>query len=97
MVERKALTDAEAHARLNEVPGWSIRPGWLVRDFKFGSFVEAFGFMSRVALLAERMNHHPDWSNVYNKVSISLNTHDLGGLSTWDFELARQINETAGG
>lgn len=92
MVERKLLMDAEANAKLVEVPGWSLRPGWLVREFKFGSFVEAFGFMARVALLAERMNHHPDWSNVYNKVSISLNTHDLGGISTWDFELARQIN-----
>jgi 4a-hydroxytetrahydrobiopterin dehydratase len=93
MVERKLLMDAEANAKLGEIPGWFLRPGWLVREFKFASFVEAFGFMARVALLAERMNHHPDWSNVYNKVSISLNTHDLGGISTWDFELARQINE----
>jgi 4a-hydroxytetrahydrobiopterin dehydratase len=95
MVERKALTDAEAKTRLGEIPGWSVQPGKLVREFKFASFVEAFGFMSRVALLAERMNHHPDWSNVYNRVSIALNTHDLGGLSTWDIELARQINEVA--
>jgi 4a-hydroxytetrahydrobiopterin dehydratase len=54
--------------------------------------VEAFGFMSQVALLAERMNHHPDWSNVYNRVEIALSTHDLGGLSTWDVELALQIS-----
>jgi 4a-hydroxytetrahydrobiopterin dehydratase len=93
MVERRALTEAEATAKLGGIPGWSLQSGKLVRDFKFTTFVTAFGFMSRVALLAERMNHHPDWSNVYNRVTIALHTHDLGGLSTWDFELARQINE----
>lgn len=92
MGERKALTEAEVQARLAEVPGWALQGGRLVREFRFATFVEAFGFMSRVALLAERMNHHPDWSNVYNRVSIALSTHDLGGLSTWDVELARQIN-----
>lgn len=92
MIERKLLTDGEAHAKVGEIPGWALRPGWLVRDFKFADFAQAFAFMTRVAALAEGMNHHPDWSNVYNRVSISLNTHDLGGVSTWDFELARQIN-----
>ncbi len=95
MIERRALTLAETQARLGEIPGWALQGGKLVRDFRFSTFVEAFGFMSRVALLAERLNHHPDWSNVYNRVSIALHTHDLGGLSTWDVELARQINELA--
>lgn len=95
MMERKALTQAEAQARLIEIPGWSLQGGRLVREFRFAGFVEAFGFMARVALLAERMNHHPDWSNVYNRVTIALHTHDLGALSTWDFELARQINAVA--
>jgi 4a-hydroxytetrahydrobiopterin dehydratase len=95
MIERRALSVAEAQARLGEIPGWALQGGKLVREFRFGTFVEAFGFMTRVALLAERMNHHPDWSNTYNWVSIALSTHDLGGLSTWDVELARQINEVA--
>jgi 4a-hydroxytetrahydrobiopterin dehydratase len=95
MIERRALSVAEAQARLGEIPGWALQGGKLVREFRFGTFVEAFGFMTRVALLAERLNHHPDWSNVYNRVSIALHTHDLGGLSTWDVELARQINEVA--
>ncbi len=95
MVERKALTEAEAKARLADVPGWALQGGKLVREFRFGTFVDAFGFMSRVALLAERMNHHPEWSNVYNRVSIVLSTHDLSGLSSWDVELAKQINEVA--
>jgi 4a-hydroxytetrahydrobiopterin dehydratase len=95
MIERKALTHAEVKARLSELPGWSLHEGRLVREFRFASFIEAFGFMARVALLAERMNHHPDWSNVYNRVTIALHTHDLNGLSTWDVELARQINGVA--
>ena len=95
MVERKALTEVDVRARLAELPGWSVQGGKLVREFRFATFVEAFGFMTRVALLAERMNHHPEWSNVYNRVSIALSTHDLNGLSTWDVELARQINGVA--
>tara|TARA_B100001094_G_scaffold219884_1_gene213926 strand:- start:335 stop:559 length:225 start_codon:yes stop_codon:yes gene_type:complete len=64
----------------------------LRRDFQFRDFVEAFGFMSQVALLAEARNHHPNWSNVYNRVTIELTTHDLGGLSTLDTELAIAID-----
>ena len=64
----------------------------LEREWRFHSFVEAFGFMTQVALLAERANHHPEWSNVYNRVTIRLTTHDLGGLSSRDAELAQAID-----
>ena len=73
-------------------PNWSVDNEKLRRDFQFRDFVEAFGFMSQVALLAEARNHHPNWSNVYNRVTIELTTHDLGGLSTLDTELAIAID-----
>lgn len=73
--------------------GWTAADGKLHRSFKFRDFVEAFAFMSQVALLAERMDHHPEWSNVYNRVEISLTTHDAGNsVTALDFELASQIN-----
>ena len=70
---------------------WSIKDEKLFREFKFSNFISAFGFMTQVAMLAERANHHPEWSNVYNKVSLSLTTHEAGGLSRRDFELALEI------
>ena len=73
-------------------PNWSVDGEKLRRDFQFRDFVDAFGFMSQVALLAEARNHHPNWSNVYNRVSIELTTHDLGGLSDLDTELAIAID-----
>ena len=73
-------------------PNWSVDNEKLRRDFQFRDFVEAFGFMSQVALLAEARNHHPNWSNVYNRVTIELTTHDLGVLSTLDTELAIAID-----
>ena len=69
--------------------------GKLHRDFKFGDFVKAFGFMKKVAVAAEAMNHHPEWFNVYNKVSVDLVTHDLGGISTDDVVLAKKVNRFA--
>ena len=74
-----------------------MREGRLHREFEFAGFVEAFGFMSRVALLAEKMDHHPNWSNVYNRVVIDLSTHDVGGLSARDFELAGRIDQLLAG
>jgi 4a-hydroxytetrahydrobiopterin dehydratase len=74
---------------------WSYQPergGSLTRDWKFIDFNEAFGFMTRVAMLAEQHNHHPEWSNVYNRVSITLTTHDVGGLSSRDIDLAQRID-----
>lgn len=92
MVERKKLTDKEAHDALKSLPGWSIVREKLHKEFTFKDFVQAFGFMARVALVAEKMNHHPDWSNVYNRVVIDLTTHDLGGISSFDVEFASNVD-----
>ena len=72
---------------------WSIKEGKLYREFKFPDFVSAFGFMTKVAILAERANHHPEWSNIYNRVVISLTTHEAGSISKRDFELAKEISK----
>jgi 4a-hydroxytetrahydrobiopterin dehydratase len=93
MADIEKLSEAEVRARLPEVPGWELRDGKLEKTFRFPSFVKAFGFMTSVALVAEGMGHHPDWSNVYNRVTIALNTHDVGGISVLDFSLAKQIDE----
>jgi len=82
--------------KLAGLPGWALRKEKLHRQFRFGDFVEAFGFMSRVALLAEAADHHPEWSNVYNRVDIELTTHDAGGISERDFQLAARINTLEG-
>lgn len=74
------------------LPAWRLQDGRLCRDFRFADFSQAFGFMARVALAAEALGHHPDWSNVWNRVSIALETHDLGGLSTLDLQLADRID-----
>jgi 4a-hydroxytetrahydrobiopterin dehydratase len=89
------LSDEQIQVNLADVPGWSIEDGKLHRQFKFKNFIEAFGFMSRVALAAESMNHHPEWSNVYNTVTIDLVTHDVGGISENDFDLAGKISGLA--
>ena len=75
-----------------ELPQWEVQQSKLRRSWKFKDFVEAFGFMTRVALLAEAMNHHPEWSNVYSKVTIELTTHDKKGLTNLDLQLAKSIN-----
>jgi 4a-hydroxytetrahydrobiopterin dehydratase len=93
MTSRRKLSDAEVQSALAKLPGWSLdEAGRLHREFGFSDFIAAFGFMTRVALVAQSMDHHPDWTNVYNTVRIHLTTHDLGGLSTWDVRLAEQIN-----
>ena len=91
------LTAAEIETELAKVPGWSVKAGKLHRELKFESFVEAFGFMTSVALVAEATNHHPEWFNVYGRVLIDLTTHDAGGISTRDFKLARAIDKIAHG
>jgi len=78
-----------------KLKGWKLVRGKLNRTIKFSDFNEAFGFMSRVALAAEKMEHHPEWFNVYNTVTIDLTTHDVGGLSPYDFKLAARINRIA--
>ena len=72
---------------------WALEKDTLKRDFKFNSFVEAFSFMTAIALEAEKINHHPDWSNSYDKVLISLTTHEANGLTQRDFDLANTIDE----
>jgi 4a-hydroxytetrahydrobiopterin dehydratase len=88
------LTNAERTEALAMLPAWQLREDGLaiVRELKFADFNAAFGFMTRVALAAEKADHHPEWSNVYNRVSITLTTHDAGGLSQRDVALARFID-----
>ena len=87
------LTDAEVAALLGKCPGWTLRGDGLAieRAFKFADFNQAFGFMTRVALYADKADHHPEWFNVYNRVNITLTTHDAGGLSERDAAMARWI------
>ncbi len=86
------LTEQEISAGLAKLEGWSLQQGKLHRTFECKDFVDAFGFMTRVALAAEAMGHHPDWSNSWNKVTVELSTHSVGGLSKFDFELAEKID-----
>lgn len=92
------LSEAERDAALAGLPDWTLSEdgSGISRAFRFGDFVEAFGFMTRVALLAEAADHHPEWSNVYNRVEIRLTTHDCGGLSKRDMALARKIDALLG-
>jgi 4a-hydroxytetrahydrobiopterin dehydratase len=96
MPAAKKLSDGEVNERLKSVKGWSLANGKLHREFACKDFVAAFGNMTRVALVAESMNHHPEWFNVWNKVLIDLNTHSVKGISDLDFELAAKINEIFG-
>jgi 4a-hydroxytetrahydrobiopterin dehydratase len=90
------LTPEQVAQHLASLPGWTLLEGKLHREFTFPDFVEAFGFMARAALVAEAMNHHPDWSNVWNRVVVDLSTHDAGGLTELDVSLARRLGELAG-
>lgn len=88
----KKLADAEIQQRLAQVDGWTVQDGKLHKEFQFDTFVTAFGFMTQLALIAESMNHHPEWFNVYNRVTIDLMTHDAGGISELDFEWASRAD-----
>jgi 4a-hydroxytetrahydrobiopterin dehydratase len=94
----RELTEAEHDEALAALPDWVLRPDGkaIERTFKFGDFGEAWAFMCRVALLAEKHDHHPEWSNVYNRVAITLTTHDAGGLSERDVKMARAIDKVLG-
>jgi 4a-hydroxytetrahydrobiopterin dehydratase len=92
MIMVARLTPDEITAAMADVPGWTLNGDGIDRSYKFKDFTQAFGFMARVALLAEKADHHPEWSNVYNRVEIRLTTHDAGGLSSRDFALARAID-----
>ena len=91
------LSEDEVDTRLAALPGWRIEDGKLHRALRFGDFAEAFAFMTRVAIVADRMDHHPEWTNVYATVTIDLTTHDAGGLTALDFELAERMNAFAAG
>ena len=92
----KKMSDAEVQQELAKAKGWSLVNGKLHRAFECKDFAAAFGKMTQVALVAESMNHHPEWFNVWNKVVIDLNTHSVKGISDYDFKLAGKINEIFG-
>lgn len=94
--ERTKLSDKEIEEELKALPEWEIVDEGLQREFKFENFIEAFAFMTSLAFVAERLNHHPEWSNVYNKVKIRLTTHDVSGISHLDFDLAQAANRYYG-
>ena len=90
------LSPEQINALPAQLPKWTVAGGTLQRELRFADFSEAFGFMARVALAAEALGHHPEWSNVWNRVTIALTTHDTGGLSNLDVELARRIDALVG-
>lgn len=94
-MNRKRLNDSEVQSKLLSLPGWTLEAGSLQQKFRFQNFVEAFGFMTQVALIAEKMDHHPDLRNVYRDVEIKLSTHDAGGITELDLTLAGHINQIA--
>jgi 4a-hydroxytetrahydrobiopterin dehydratase len=93
----RKLTDAERQALFGKLKGWQFAAGRdaIEKTFKFKDFNEAFGFMTRVALMAEQMNHHPEWRNVWNRVEVTLSTHDAGGLTDRDVKLAEAMDRLA--
>lgn len=95
---REKLSDDAVREAMAGLDGWALAADGLSigRTFTFRNFSEAFAFMTRSALAAEKMDHHPDWSNVYKTVEVRLNTHDAGGLTALDFELAKKMNRFAG-
>jgi 4a-hydroxytetrahydrobiopterin dehydratase len=90
------LSDGEVADAIRTLAGWTLGEGRIGKRFVFRDFSEAFGWMTRVALEAEKLDHHPDWSNVYRTVEVTLSTHDAGGLTALDFELARRMDRLAG-
>jgi len=89
----KTYDAQSAEALLQNLPGWAFRDSGIEKSYQFENFVEAFGFMAKAAIYAEKANHHPEWSNVYNKVHVRLSTHDAGGLTDYDFQLAQQLEK----
>ena len=95
MPSRTPLTDQEITAALKSLDGWTLTGGKLHREYRFADFVHAFGFMATAAIAVEAMNHHPEWSNVWNRVTIDLTTHDAGGITAKDVELAGKLEALA--
>ena len=86
------LSEEDINEKLQGLPGWSISNGKLHKEFTFETFNQAFGFMTRAAMEIEKMNHHPEWLNVYNRLTVELTTHDAGGITQNDINLARILN-----
>ena len=93
----KKLSDDDIAAAMSALDGWRVENGKLHREYRFATFVEAFGFMASAALVAEAMDHHPEWFNVYRTVRVDLSTHDAGGITRLDLELAKRMNTLARG
>ena len=91
MADAALLTQAEIAELLETYPSWAEGDGRLERTYEFANFNEAFGFMARVAMVAERLFHHPEWSNVWNKVTVAITDHELGGISTRDREFVERV------
>ena len=89
------LSSEQISEELKNLPGWSVKDEKMHKDFEFGDFNEAFGFMTRAAMHIEKMNHHPEWFNVYNKLTVDLTTHDAGGITENDINLAKILNSLA--
>ena len=92
-MSREGLTQEAVSQALAELPGWAFADGMLHRELRFADFSEAWGFMNRVALIAETLEHHPNWSNVWSTVVIDLSTHDAGGVTATDVEFAGRVNK----
>lgn len=90
------LSSAEISSALSNLPEWSVTAGKLHREYTFPDFAHAFAFMAAVATVAEKLDHHPEWSNVYKRVSVDLSTHDAGGITELDFKLADSMEKLAG-
>ena len=86
------LQKNELRELVTKIPGWEIKDGHIEKEFNFGNFIEAFSFMTKIALICEKHNHHPNWENVYSIVIIKLSTHDLGGITNLDEIIATEIN-----
>jgi 4a-hydroxytetrahydrobiopterin dehydratase len=92
MAGREKLGNEELKATVDSLPGWKLQGDKLYKQYTFADFAHAFGFMATAAVLIEKMNHHPEWSNVYNRVDVQLTTHDAGGVTARDIELARLLD-----
>ena len=92
-MEPYLLQDEELKELVVKIPDWEVKAEQIEREFNFSNFIEAFSFMTKVALICEKYNHHPNWENVYSKVVIRLNTHDLGGITNLDQTLASEISK----
>lgn len=95
MASQARISESEIRSALQRLPEWKLVEGKLHREYRFADFVHAFGFMAMAATVAEAMNHHPEWSNVYHRVTLDLSTHDAGGVTAKDLQLAEKLEAIA--